>query len=1183
MLLLCSGVDVDAVNKDGETVLFTAVRRGNYNVVQLLLQLYRADVNVANLGRETALLLALRGRNEQCAQLLLQHGADVKYVAAYWGVETALMVAVNMENDRFVEQLLEHRADVGVVNKIGNNTLIAAVRRGNDKVVQLLLQHGAHANAEDWNRETALLRAVENGNDKIVQLLLQHGADVGVVNWRGEPILFTAVRCGNDKVAQLLLERGGDVGVMNENGETALFPAARRGYEGVVQLLLKRGADVSVLNKDGETALFPAVRNDHEGVVQLLLKRGADVSVVNKDGETALFPAARRGYEGVVQLLLKRGADVSVLNKDGETALLPAARHGYEGVVQLLLESRADVSVLNKDGETALFPGVRSGNEEVVKLLLQSGADVHVANKDGEAVLFPAVKEGNEKVVQLLLQSGSDPNSRNQDGSKILAFATKLSVLKLLLGSGADITSRNARGESFVHIILASDFFSGSKRELISYFITDAQFCLPKTRDNEGNSTLHSWAAASLSMWPDSHIKFIGQELIDNGAVVNATNDKGQTPLHRATTWDAVELLVANGARPNTQDAQGRTPLLHMYVATLKSVEMGLCWKDVLHIGMDPWVADHNGNTVAEFLLGEEDFEEVSELVEEVKDHQEGGVNKPHTNGDTFLHIACRCESDGVQKLLDQLLLAGAKLNVRNSDRETPLHITCKKVVEVTSSGSEDDALASVHFWAAGRLLKHGADPSIRNGAGESCFDLARGCPGLEELLSQPVDLLQIPASLPWSQQSEQHRDKLAQVSRGQRSEGEGNYQFHAEHIGSGGFGDVYAGINARDGREVAVKCIERRYLCSPKDRREVRNLVKLQDCDQVVKYIDVLENEPQRRVFIVLELMEGNLDDCMDLGPLDASILGKLCEDIVTGLAYLHANDILHRDIKPANILYKKTDRLCLKIADFGLSSKDSVGAPATTTVMRTGAGTRCWMAPEILRASGTPVHAKESDTFACGLVLHYLLADKRHPFAPVDTSGKSPVLVQNETERKIIDGNSSVDVQFCPESRDLVELMIKDSAHERLSSDAVPKHVFFWSKEKRARFICAVGNQPEFGIPYRYPSRVTTDLKRTLGGKFNAASPWNMRIPSIYREMTSSCKGRPYNTSSAVELVRFVRNTYAHISDSARSTTMKTEVLSRYVFVTEFPTLFMDVYRAVKLENWDSARDEIAKVVVD
>ena len=65
----------------------------------------------------------------------------------------------------------------------------------------------------------------------------------------------------------------------------------------------------------------------------------------------------------------------------------------------------------------------------------------------------------------------------------------------------------------------------------------------------------------------------------------------------------------------------------------------------------------------------------------------------------------------------------------------------------------------------------------------------------------------------------------------------------------------------------------------------------------------------------------------------------------VLHGLGYLHAQDIVHRDIKAANILV--SDRGEVKLTDFGCSYSTSFG-----TGRPLGMGTVLWMAPEVCLA---------------------------------------------------------------------------------------------------------------------------------------------------------------------------------------------------------------------------------------
>ena len=67
---------------------------------------------------------------------------------------------------------------------------------------------------------------------------------------------------------------------------------------------------------------------------------------------------------------------------------------------------------------------------------------------------------------------------------------------------------------------------------------------------------------------------------------------------------------------------------------------------------------------------------------------------------------------------------------------------------------------------------------------------------------------------------------------------------------------------------------------------------------------------------------------------------------------------------------------------------------------------------------------------------------------------------------------------------------------------------------------------------------------------------------------------------TTSAADLVRFIRNTYAHVSEISNPA-VRQLLLQEYTFLKELPNLFMVVYRAVKSGKWDTTREEITSAI--
>jgi mitogen-activated protein kinase kinase kinase len=62
-----------------------------------------------------------------------------------------------------------------------------------------------------------------------------------------------------------------------------------------------------------------------------------------------------------------------------------------------------------------------------------------------------------------------------------------------------------------------------------------------------------------------------------------------------------------------------------------------------------------------------------------------------------------------------------------------------------------------------------------------------------------------------------------------------------------------------------------------------------------------------------------GSLEEIYKSYPITENLVKIYTKQILEGLEYLHANNIIHRDIKAANILLEK-NAVC-KLADFGSS----------------------------------------------------------------------------------------------------------------------------------------------------------------------------------------------------------------------------------------------------------------------
>ena len=103
-------------------------------------------------------------------------------------------------------------------------------------------------------------------------------------------------------------------------------------------------------------------------------------------------------------------------------------------------------------------------------------------------------------------------------------------------------------------------------------------------------------------------------------------------------------------------------------------------------------------------------------------------------------------------------------------------------------------------------------------------------------------------------------------------------------------------------------------------------------------------------------------------------SLARRLFLELITGINYLHDNDIVHRDIKCENLLIDCNG--ILKVADFGFAR--TITEPDLSS---TFCGSTVYTAPEILAGTG-PYNPRLSDIWSCGVVL-FIMVTSGLPFS--------------------------------------------------------------------------------------------------------------------------------------------------------------------------------------------------------
>ena len=313
-------------------------------------------------------------------------------------------------------------------------------------------------------------------------------------------------------------------------------------------------------------------------IFYLFLDKGLDLGIYGHYGTFLLHRAAVCGRIEISQLLIEAGVAVNIEDEDLREPLHFAVRCRSTALVSLLLEKGARINHRDKKGQTVLYQAislpplnnssvVRKENLKMAACLLENGAEYEVRDKSGLNPLSLAARCGDHQIAELLIKYGAEVESRDCEGRTPLSHAAHCYrapadkiLVSLLIRNGAQVDSRDVNGRT--PLSYAAEVWN----YMVALFIQKG--AQVETRCNQMRTPL-SYAAECCSI-PRL------RDLIENGAAVDSSDWKGNTPLmytarakgHFKKTdtifeiRDAIKVLLEKGANPNTVNEDGDSPLL---------------------------------------------------------------------------------------------------------------------------------------------------------------------------------------------------------------------------------------------------------------------------------------------------------------------------------------------------------------------------------------------------------------------------------------------------------------------------------------------------------------------------------------------------------------------------------------------------------------------------------------------
>lgn len=350
---------------------------------------------------------------------------------------------------------------------------------------------------------------------------------------------------------------------------------------------------------------------------------------------------------------------------------------------------------LDKEGRTALHIAVEKNDKDGLAKLIRVGANPNQPDKNGQSPVYEAIKLKRTDIITLLVQKGASLNVMDDARRTPMDWAIEQ-------GCDADfmakLKSLGAKPDPAPETKRTPLHLAGQKNraDLVEYFVkTGADI---NAQDRDGKTPLFT-AIESKNL-------AAAEKLLELGADPLRRSTDIRTPLHAAAAAGYIEgaelLLKQPDVRRTINEfqtySQGFTPLLEAVNANQPEIAA-----KIVAAGGDVNAKDHQKRHSL-FIAVEQGSLECARLMIQLGADVEKGVGAGYNQQ----HLVHAIATKNFRPMLALLFAAGAELDVKNTNGQTPLNLACE----------------SVDKEKAKALLELGADPNIANGYGRRPLDV---------------------------------------------------------------------------------------------------------------------------------------------------------------------------------------------------------------------------------------------------------------------------------------------------------------------------------------------------------------------------------------------------------------------------------------------------------------------------
>lgn len=496
---------LDNCDIHGNNLIFDAVANGNIEIIKKVGSLKELNINQVNRDGNTILHKDLVTGNNELALLLMELGANPTITDKDGKNFLFYAISKGIKNIDLIEKALELGCNINSRSNKNKTLLMESInyflktpkeeietRTDHLEIIKELIRLGISINAVDNNNENALFLATKSEDRELINTFFEddYKIDLNQQNNQGDTVLLILALNGirNIDLLKLYLKKGANPDLLNNSGKSLveilidiiLYSENRKPldfeyeillnedaeYANVLETILKsHNVDINMLNSKHEPLFFDSIVHFNFKLFKLLRIKNINLNQKDKDGNNIIFKLMdyndknlikdKKLYLNTIKSLINAGVDINAKNNEGLTALHIAVGEKCEYTIRLLLEMRADCFVTDKQGRSIIHTCIWKNTTKYFRLLHHYNKEIiNLPDNYGIRPINYAAFMGKKDLVIEMLDVGALVNNLEKKDPKILQFLQKFhSNIKTIskgIEDSSNVKKLNALAENMI-------------------------------------------------------------------------------------------------------------------------------------------------------------------------------------------------------------------------------------------------------------------------------------------------------------------------------------------------------------------------------------------------------------------------------------------------------------------------------------------------------------------------------------------------------------------------------------------------------------------------------------------------------------------------------------------------------------------------------------------------------------